>query len=251
LPEGDGALVAGNVLYQYVSEHQRILPRISLPAGEILTGTTPIGENFAAISHRALYFFDGRQIVENEGLLTPRHRIPIPGSVGDLSKLELIELVDGYLLSFSFTWNSYNLFGAPPYQTVLWVDDAGHIKTVARRAISQDYPALYRYKAWWPSPVMYTLREGVLNLFADTDPLQATMQPPVPRNMWVLAIALMLLSLFAALWVSRRKGLSMAARGVWVLVCGLVGLPALICLWLLFPESEQVAARSPLLPATA
>jgi hypothetical protein len=251
LPRGDGALVAGNTLYHYVSTSHQALPRIRLPAGEILAGVTPVGESLVVLSDRALYFFDGRDAAASDALLSPRQRLPVPGRSGDLSNIDLIELVDGYLVSFSFTTYAHELTGAAPYQSVLWLDDAGHVTEAAHRAIGYDYPALYRYKAWWPSPALYALRVAALELFAVHDPLDATAPPPIPRRIQLFAGALMLLSLLAAIWLCRRRALSTPARLAWLLACAVVGLPALASLWLLYPAGEYAPSRRKPLPATA
>lgn len=238
LPKGDSVLLAGNTLYQYVSASAQAFPRIQLPVGETLAGVTPVGESLVVSSDQALYFFDGRDAAASDVLLMPRQRLPIPGRRGDLRNVDLIELVDGYLVSFSFTSYATDNTGVPPYQSVLWLDDAGHVTTAARRKITYDYPALYRYKAWWPSPALYRLRVATLDLFSATDPLAATAPPPVPHRMQLLAGTLMLLSLLAAFWLLRRRALSTPARLAWLLACGVVGLPALASLWLLYPASE-------------
>lgn len=251
LSPGHGVLVAGNMLYHYVSGTRQALPRIHLPAGEDLAGVTPVGENLVVLSDRALYFFDGGEAVESEALLTPRQRVAIPGRTGDLRNIELIELVDGYLVSFSFTSYASNMRGAAPYQTLLWVDDSGHVQTIARRPIGDDYPALYRYQAWWPSPALYALRQMAVHLFGHPDPLQATAPTPIPRSIEWTAGSLMLLSLLGALWISRRRSLSIPARSTWVLACGVVGLPALVSLWLLYPDCEQADTQARWQPAIA
>lgn len=251
LPKGDGVLIAGNTLYHYLSASHQALARIRLPAGEILVGVTPVGESLVVSSDRALYFFDGRDAASNDALLTPRQRLPIPGRSGDLSNIDLIELVDGYLVSFSFTAYAQELTGAAPYQSVLWLDDAGHVTPVAFRAMSYDYPLLYRYKAWWPSPVLYATRVAALQLFSTPDPLEVTAPPPVPRSMRLLAGSLMLLSLLGGLWLSRRRGLSTPATWGWLLACAAIGLPALVSLWLLYPAGEVREPRRRLAPAAA
>ena len=251
LTKGDGVLMAGNTLYHYVSASGQALPRIRLPAGEVLSGVTPVGESLLVSSDRALYFFDGRDAARSDTLLTPRQRLPIPGGSGDLRNIELIELVDGYLVSFSFTSYAHELTGAAPYQSVLWLDDAGHATRIARRAMAYDYPVIYRYKAWWPSPALYALRVAALDLFAVTDPLEVTTPPPIPRSMQLFAGSLMLLSLLGALWLSRRRKLSSWARLSWWLACGAVGLPALASLWLLYPTGESRQPRRRLQPVAA
>jgi len=247
-PRDDRSLIAGNMLYHYVSETARVLPRIRLPAGEWLLGTAAVGTNLVVLSDRALYFFDGRDVVADEKLLVPRQRMPIPGAAGDLRDLELIELVDGYLVSASFTQYAYVMDGAAPYQTLSWVHDDGRVTQVARRAIAFDYPAWFRYQAWWPSPALYEVRQGALGLFATPDPMQATRPAPMPRSIEWLAGLLMLVSLLASLWLVRRRALSMPARVAWVLACGVIGLPALESLWLLYPalEAEQAVRLRPL-----
>ncbi|KRF01205.1 hypothetical protein ASG87_12425 [Frateuria sp. Soil773] len=251
LPKGDGTLVAGNVLYRYDGAAGQALPRIVLPAGEILAGVTPVGESLVVTSDRALYFFDGRDAATGDALLRPRQRLPIPGRSGDLRSVELIELVDGYLVSFSFTSYAHELTGATPYQNVLWVDDGGRVTPVAHRAMAYDYSAPYRYKAWWPSPALYALRVGAIGLFAPADPLQATAPAPMPRGIQVFAGALMLLSLLAAIPMSLRRALSTPARMAWVLACGVIGLPALASLWLLYPARGQAEPQRQLQPAAA
>lgn len=236
LADGDAVLVAGNSLYHYISETGQAAPRIRLPAGELLLGTTVVGEALVATGARALFFFDGRDVAVDEKPMTPRQRLPIPGLPGDLYNVDLIELVDGYLVSFSFTRSPHDLTGAVPQQSVVWLHDNGDAQVVARRGIAYDYPALYRYKAWWPSPALYALRLGAVGLFAKDDPLRATAPPPIPRSMWILAVALMLLSLLGGAWLLRRRVLSTPARAAWLAACGVVGLPALASLWLLYPE---------------
>jgi hypothetical protein len=243
--KGDRSLVAGNRLYHYVSETRQVLPRIRLPQGEWLLGATPVGENLVVQSDRALYFYDGRDVVASEALLQPRARMPIPGAVGDLHDLDLIELVDGYLVSSAFTRYAYVMDGAAPYQTLSWVHDDGRVEQVARRAIAFDYPAWFRYQAWWPSPAMYALRQGVSGLFASPDPMQATDPAPTPRGIRWLAGALMLASLLAAAWSVRRRALSLPAQLTWVTACGAIGLPALASLWLLYPARESRPVEAP------
>jgi hypothetical protein len=249
-PKEDRSLLAGNMLYHYVSETGRVFPRIRLPDGEWLLATAPVGENLVALSNRALYFFDGRDVVASENLLRPRQRMPIPGGPGGLHNLELIELVDGYLVSNADTNYDYTMAGAAPYQTVTWVHDDGRVTLAARRPIAFDYPAWFRYQSWWPSPALYALRQGVTGLFAAPDPMLVANPEPRPRAILWLAGALMLVASLAALWLVRRGPLSLPGQVAWVVACGAIGLPALASLWLLYPAHEP-APRTRLEPAAA
>ena len=241
LAEGDGVLFAGNTVFHYHSELQQLLPRIRLPEDEIVVDTRPINESIAVLSNRALYFFDGRDVMEHSDVLTPRQRVPTPGAIGDLESLDLIELIDGYLISFSFTYHAHDMDGAAPTQQIVQVDDHGTVTPIAQRDIRFDYPALYRYQAWWPSPLAHALREAAKDLFAVADPMLASTPPPIPRSMKILAASLLLLSLLAALLLTRQRGLSLPARVSWVIASGAIGLPALLSFWLLYPDREQAA----------
>ncbi len=234
--EGDAVLVGGNTLYQYVSETRQVLPRVSARSGETLLGGGPVGETVAMMSDKAIYFLDGRALVENQLPVTPRLRVQMPGAMGDLRNLDLIELVDGYLITFLYSAKSHANTGAAPYLVALHVHDDGRVEIVNRRALDFDYPALYRFSAWWPSPVLYAIREAARDLFAPVMPLDATAPAPMPRSILWLGIGLCLLSLMAALRVSANRVLSRPARIAWIVACGVLGLPALAALWLTVPR---------------
>ncbi|MDQ0009126.1 hypothetical protein J2T07_001303 [Luteibacter jiangsuensis] len=240
IAKGDATIIAGNTLYQYLSAARRVVPRVSVPHGEWLLGTTPIGGSLAVLSDRSVYVVDGRHLLDGETPPVPRYRVPIPGEPGDLYTTELVELVDGYLVSFTFTQRAHTMLGAPPYQTVLWVDDAGRVTPVATHALHQDFPTFYRYTAWWASPVMYRVREMAAGLFAPVDPLGTTAIPPIPGSVRALAAVLALLSLCIGGWVAWRRASSLPARAAWTLGCGIVGIPALVGLLLIVPRREGI-----------
>lgn len=244
LPAGDGLMIAGDTLYHYVTETGRILPRIHLADGERLAGVQPLGEAIAALGGRALTVYDGRDAADADVPLTPRLRIPVPGAFGDLSAIDVVERVDGYLVSFAFTAQAHDMRGALPYQVVLAVDDDGTVRTVARRDIDADFQALYRYQAWWPSPFLHALREGARGLFARPDALTATQCAPVPRAIVWLAAVLAALAVLGALLLTRNRAFSPAARVAWIIACAVVGLPAVASLWLLYRPREQLDTPS-------
>lgn len=245
---GDKTIIAGNVLYRYVSSVRRIVPRIALPDGEYLLGVTPVGGSLMVLGDKAVYVFDGRHLADGDDLLTARQRIAMPGLPGNLTRAELVEMVDGYLLSFTFAWHASDMQGVPPYQTVLRVNDAGKVTPVGTRTMGADYPPLHRYRGWWPSPAMHALRDVAMHLFAGSDPLSRTDAPPIPDTMRALAAALMLASLVAGAWLVRRRRMPMAVGVAWTVACGAVGLPAVVSLALIVPVGERETAD---VPATA
>jgi hypothetical protein len=239
----DLLLTGGDTLYQLVLETQQVIPRIRVDPGEILVAVSTVGQSIGVMSDRALYFYPGGPRVKDHTLLTPRLRLPLPGKVGDLRNLELIELQDGYLADFVYSARSSGPMGSAPFQILLRTHEDGRVETINRRALRFDYPALYRYRAWWISPVLYVVREAARGLFAPAFPLDITDPAPMPRSMWWLAGVLAILSLATAVWRTASAALSLPARVAWIATCGLMGLPALASLWLMHPAGDTVRTR--------
>lgn len=241
MPFPGGYLFGTRTGYQYDPEQQRIFQRIELANDEVIADAPqPAGENLTLISNRAMYFYPGREAENGLDPLPPLLRLPLPGPIGQLSRVDLVELLDGYLVSFTYTDGVYSGEPSTPYQQVLRVDGQGRVETVARRDLALDLPLAYTARAWWLSPVLREICLAAQQLFAMPNPLRERTPEPMPRNLVLLAGALCLLSLLAAIRVSGRQAHPPAARWSWVLACGVIGLPALISLWLLYPEREQI-----------
>jgi len=239
LPGPQGALITRGAVYQYDSDAKLMLPRAHVPKGETITGFDIIGERVALLSDRALYIYDGRELQQGDGVLTPRWRVPVPGITGTLQRIDLMELLDGYLVSFAYTRWRHNGDG-PSYQQILQVDGQGQIASVARRELSTGYGVLFRYQNWYPSPILFALQRYVVNLFSSYTPGNEVDRQPIPRSAMMIAGVLMLLSLLGAAWYVRRTALSLPARIAWIVACGVISLPALLSLWLLYPQRERL-----------
>jgi len=250
LPIGDGLLVTRTAVYQFDEERNRILLRGRVPAGETILGLDQAGERIALLSQRALYLYDARDLRDSDAMLQPRLRVPTPGHVGNLTRIELMELLDGVLLSYSFTRGRHNGTGVP-HQLVLRVDEQGKATPVARRALSSGYGPVYIYNSWYTSPLLYAAQKQLTALFAGYQPQADVAAPRVPRTAWTIAGALALLSLLLAAWRSTQVEISRSARAAWLLASGLLGLPALLAFWLLYPRRERVDAPTPATPAAA
>lgn len=237
--EGDALLLTGNIAWQYDGETGRALPRIRLPEDEVFVGAGPVGESLGVISDRALYFFDAREALEHRRTMRPRLRVPMPGHYRDLYTLDMIELVDGYLIVFGYTAHAHNESGAAPHQRTLRVHDDGRIETIARRPLAYDLPMPYRYRSFITSPALHALCAAAIRALAPPLPLERNVPAPVPRPMWIVAIAFSLLALCLGVWRSRGLRLSAPARAAWLGACALFGLPALIALWLLYRPALQ------------
>lgn len=165
----------------------------------------------------------------------------MPGEIGDLRSLEFIEFEDGYLAAFLYSARSHGPMGAAPFQVLIRAHDDGRVETIHERTLRFDYPALYRYRAWWISPALYAVREAVRDLFAPPLPLYVADPAHIPRSIRCLAAVLALLSLAVAAWRTSGTALSLRGRLIWIVGCGLGGLPALVTLWLMVPLRERHA----------
>lgn len=242
LPWANNILFAPGAAYQYDIEQQQVFPRVVVPVGEVFaTPPEAVGENLAVMSDRALYFYPGREAANTLDLLQPLLRVPLPGPVGHLTSVEVMELLDGYLVSFTFT-NGAWAGEAEPWQQVVRVHGSGEVAPVARRAFADDLPLAYTTRTWWLSPALRMLCLAAQDLLAAANPLDRGDIPPPPRHVVLLAIALCVLSLLGAIWLTGRQRHSPVARWAWVLACGLVGVPALVGLWLLYGRRERDAA---------
>jgi hypothetical protein len=245
MPYGASYLYNARAAYQYDSGQQRMFERIRLPRGEVMASPPePAGDNLLVLSDRAAYFYPGREAMNGLDLLQPLMRVAMPGPVGNLGRMDVVELLDGYLVSYTYTWGVWSGELQHPYQQVLRVDGKGHARDVARRALAIDLPLLYTKRNTWLSPVLRALCLGAHDLFAPEDPQSAKPEPMPAPVLWLAAICC-LLSLLGAVWLSGRQAHSTRGRWAWVLLCGVVGLPALASLWLMYPRRETLLMAAP------
>lgn len=240
-----GYLFNASAAYQYDAGQQRMFERIRLPPSEVMASPPePAGDNVLVLSNRAAYFYPGREASNGLDLLQPLMRVPMPDHVGKLSRMDAIELLDGYLVSFTYTWGTWSGELQDPFQQVVRVDGDGKVHEVARRAIRNDLPAVYTNRNTWLSPVIRAICLGAQDLFAAKDPLTAKPERVPAQILW-LAAACCVLSLLAAIWVSGRQAHSTRGRWAWIVLCGVVGLPALASLWLLYPRRDTLPSAAP------
>ena len=245
MPYGATYLYNAHAAYQYDSEQQRMFERVQLPAGEVMASPPePAGDNILVLSDRAAYFYPGREAMNGLDLLQPLMRVAMPGHVGNLSRMDVVELLDGYLVSYTYTWGVWSGELQQPFQQVLRVDGNGNAREVARRALSIDLPSIYTNRNTWLSPVLRAVCLGAQDLFAANDPLRAKPQPMPAPILWLAGVCC-LLSLLGAVWLSGRQVLSPRGRIGWILLCGVVGLPALASLWLMVPRRETLPVAAP------
>lgn len=241
MPYGATYLYNAHAAYQYDSQQQRMFERFRLPAGEVMASPpAPAGDNIVVLSDRAAYFYPGREAMNGLDLLQPLMRVAMPSPVGNLSRMDVVELLDGYLVSYTYAWDVWSGELQHPHQQVLRVDGQGHAREVAYRALLVDLPSLYTNRNTWLSPVLRELCLRAQNLFAAKDALRAKPESMPMPVMW-LAAACCVLSLLGAVFVTAKQMHSPRGRWGWVLLCGVIGMPALVSLWLMYPRRESLS----------
>ncbi|MFY2762566.1 hypothetical protein [Arenimonas sp. MALMAid1274] len=250
LPGPGGLLVGRHTLHAFDGETQRVLPRLSLPEGEVIAGVQLEGERLAVLSDRALYLYDARPLSLDSAPLTTRQRVPLPGASGNLTRVDVMELLEGHLVSFTMTRGRHNGQGHS-FQQLVRVDPQGGLELVARRELASGYGPVFTGRTWWMSPVIDQGLGALRHLFAPYQPGHAQAPPPRPSVVRWLAGVLMGMSLLVAVWHVRRTALGMPGRIAWCVACALVGVPALMALWLAVPARESMQASAAAAPAPA
>jgi hypothetical protein len=239
LAVAEGLLVTRSAIYSFDSEARQIDRRIPLPPGETLAGMpVPVGEALALLSDQALYFFEAREFARDLNDLQPRLRVPLSDAIGSLTRLDLIELLDGYLISQVYGRGSTDGPGSA-YQILLRTDADGSSKLVAHRPLAPDFPLALRYYSWWLSPALSDLRSAAVKALGAPDPLTQRAATATPDSMRALALSLMLFSALASVWLGRRQGLATVWRWAWISACVLLSLPALLSQRLLYSLAER------------
>ncbi len=250
LPGPRGLLIGRHSVHAFDEQTQRVLPRVNLPQDEVVAGINATGERLAVLSDRALYLYDARPLSLDGSLLATRQRVPLPGAPGNLTRVDIMELLDGHLVSFTLTRQRHNGQGHS-FQQIARVDSQGRVTLEARRALPTGYGPLFTAQTWWLSPGISQGLGALRHLFAPYQPGYAMSPPPRPGVVIGLAALLMGLSLLAAVWHVRRTALGNRARVAWCAACAAFGVPAFMALWLAVPPREDVAPLPAALVATA
>lgn len=237
LPGEDTVLLAGDTLYRYESARERVVPLVRVRAGESITGAGRVGERWVLLSDQALSVFRASPAAGGGTLVAPPARVAFPDSNRRLSSLDMVALNDGMLVSLVYSELAHTEDGAQPRRVLLQVFDDGRPAVIHAKALSFDYPALHRYRSWWPSPVLHTALERAQRLLAPTSPQPAPRPAPIPVPVMVLAGCLMLASAVLATYRTQRVGMGKRARLGWIAFCALFGLPGLAAVLLMKPRA--------------
>ncbi|MBB4840376.1 hypothetical protein HNP52_003468 [Sphingomonas kyeonggiensis] len=236
LPIEGGHLIAGGSLLGFDADDGMIHRSIRLPAGEtIVARPSTAGTALAVMSDRALRLYDVRVLDESAGSDAPLATVPLPGPVGSLMRLDLIELLDGYLVSFTYARDGVD-GPADAWQQIVHVTGAGTSRPVARRTLTPDFPFVTRFAPYWISPALKVARD--LAEHAGSGPVPMAQRTPVkiPLSIWIAAGLLAALSAAVVALLARRWRLGLRASAAWMLATLALGPPMLFAFWLIRPN---------------
>ncbi|WP_250626193.1 hypothetical protein [Pinirhizobacter soli] len=244
--------IAGDTVYRHVADENAAEPWLRLPNGETVQGAPSVeGSRVLLQGSRALYVFDRADaLVRAAWPQAPMARIPVPGSVADLGRVDVTTVDDGLLVSFAFTGGGL-FYPVSRHQDLVLVDGEGAVTNIATRTLAYDFPAWYRYADWWLSPAMDWFDRVAKHLFEPTPPLGMSDVLPPPAGSVALAILLCVLAAVLAGWRVQRLDIGSRTRAAWIIACAAIGLPALASLWLLYPAAEREKAAAALRPSIA
>ena len=236
---GDGLMATAHALYRYDGDRQQIDVVLELPANET-QAAAPVkaGESVVVLSDQALYLYDARAFRDGATALAPRQRLPLSLQGARLSRIDLMELLDGELVSVTVGRDSIDGPGEA-WQAVWHWPTTGQPQEVARRSLAPDFPLLLRHYEWWVSPVLRRARLALVHLFGNANPLQAGDSGHRPAASWLAAGLAALIAVIGSWAWGRRQVLGRGARVTWMLVSLLIGLPGLLAQWLLYPRHDQ------------
>lgn len=243
----EGHLLTRAALYAIDEDEQRQHELMRLPDGEWFVDLPRREFNrlFVLTNQRLLAYREDRRAASAFAPLLPDWHVDLPRGPAHLEIATVLELMDGWLLSFVYGDGirqiGFNQFSVPvePWQQVVFIDDEGIATVVNERALRRDYPALYQV-GWWFSPVLHTLSEWPDSALDKglTWPLEPEVLPRLPV-FYVLAAVLMLLSAALAWWWLRDTHANAMRRRVWLASCAVLGLPAFVSLVLLEPRTPR------------
>jgi hypothetical protein len=246
---GRGYLMTAHDIYVLESGGARLRHLLHVDGSEQLSaGIGTLGPHMAVLTNRRLVVFGQGTAPSLEAAL------PLPMPFGDLARVDLAQVADGLLVSF--TGGKRRIEGVSDARQLTWlIDPAGQAHEVAQRTLAHDFPLLFEHRHWWPSPALHALvnlpdiliDEGVVPDYGAGrfEPLLR----PRPLEAWATAIVLALLSGAGAAWWTRGARMGTRARLAWCLACLLLGVPALLSLMVLRPRVRD--ARAPARGLTA
>jgi hypothetical protein len=239
---GDGIMIAGGSLYRVDPLSGTLGRRFQLPAGEtIVARPVAAGQDFAVLSDQALYFVD-RSSLDGGTPAGAMVRVPLPGMIGDLQRLDLARLPDRTLVSFFF--GNDGLDGPHrAWQRIVSFGRDGTAHTLAQRSLGPDYPDGLRFRSYWLSPAIRAITVAAGEVGSGSASILQRAPVEVPRGIWMVAGLLSLAAAAATALLAMRRRLRPAGTAGWTLAVLALGVPMLAAFWLVQGRSRLRSQR--------
>jgi hypothetical protein len=234
-------------LYVVDDETQRQHELVRLPEGEWFTGrpVNALDRLLLLTNKRLLVYRPDREALSSFAPPALDWQLPLaPGEAAPLA-VSLVELLDGWLVSLFYSdareFDGFKSF-IDPWQQVVHIDTNGASTVIAERRGIHDHSVsftgsvLVPVASWWLSPALYSVAH-VPDLL-ETGLTQPPRFEPLPRvpMFYVMALALMLVSVAGGHAWLRGTQTTASRRRLWLGSCAVLGLPALLSLMCLEPR---------------
>lgn len=230
-----GMMIARDGVFLFDADDGQIHQRIRLLQDEAAaTQPMAIGEAMGLITSRALRLYDRRVLEDGDSQRPMFAKVPLAAPIGNLMRIDLIELLEGYLVSITYARGAVEGPGRA-WQDIVLIDAQGHAHQIARRALKPDFPIATRFIAWWVSPALNVIRTGAEHALAAEAPLSKRSPIEPPTIVWITAALLSLVSAALTAGLARLRRLPPVAVGAWTLATLLAGPPMLLAFWLIRP----------------
>lgn len=230
---GDGrTIIAGNRILDYDASSRRFADRITLPSAErLIAPPQPAWDQLAILSDHALRVYDGRVMRYGDDNLPPLATVDLAGSPGALLRIDMLELLDGYLVSFTYGQRSAEGQSLPEQQ--FWLVEGARVTPILRRPLDPDYPAAMRHADLWFAPALTAVAATLRGAFGAPNAMARAGPRAAPSSIIALAMLLHILSALGAWWRGGAIPINRRERVVWANAALFFGPPMLIALLLL------------------
>lgn len=237
LISGTTVLESGTVRELDEASH-RLLVRARLPEGEVLTGAPRmIGQAMVALGDRSVVFFDARDRERSTEPMPVIERVPLPVPIASLVRVDLIELLDGYLLSIISGNDNPNGKRAGKQWTLRV--ERGVVRELAVRPLRSDHPALSRMRARWSAPLLEQVRRAAVSFGAGDQRLASAPDEDMGGAMLAWAVGLSLLA-GAWTWVRARR---LRRSPLWAVAALAFGWPLALAFALVVPAPWEASGK--------
>ncbi len=241
---GNRFLLTQQRIYRFDPRREQVDLRFEVGPGEQLYGGfEQEASMLTALTDKAFYFFDPKDLRDESGPMAPTAAFALPGEIRNLSGVEVAELLDGYLVSFLFGTRSEAGYG-PARQIMAELRVDGSHEVVAERVLGQGWPAFNRYRGFIFSPFLEWVHGTAWSWIgpdrANRVGFGEIASRELPASVLLGALSVAGLSALLTAFVGRSRDLTPKARGAWVLAAFCLGLPAFLSLFLVTGKREGV-----------